>query len=780
MRAAALGVLVACLLALPARGQVLAFQEVNPTSSTLDPSDPDGASGGRTNGLAIAPGNNQVLYGATEWGGLYKSTNRGLTWTRLDRHRPNATWDVEIDPSNANRVYATSFHDGRAASQAGINVSVDAGANWTRPASVTPPSGFCNVTADRLELSAFGISIDPALPATAYAGTACGLAKSTNSGVSWTYIDPTPATLATRVWDVVAHNGGIVDVCGDDGHLRTTDGGATWRQGTGLNAGRCSLAVSPDEPYVLLAVVGTTIFETTNADALTPSWANTRTNPSPQGRIPFVATNQRSDAVGNIFDLWFGDVSLHRVTCTTPAPPASGGPPRCGTGTTPAWSGPYTRSAGAHDDTGALVFDSQAANDACPVLLSSDGGVWRNTTITSPACHVPTWEQPNVTPRALWPFAVSGADQPGATAEDLYFGNQDNGSFGTTNAGAATPTWTNRDCCDGFDDAAEPDGVVYSICCFGGGGRSTRFYRRGSGFTGGAQLNTYPAGGLPTTFQFPDVVVAWATHSYAMLTRDCTVGTGGCPSADGGLFVTTNITAAPIVWTELGAASEPASTNFCGLYVGVSGGTPTFFAQKGGCNSTGTTDQMWKFVGTSPGGTWTQLAALPNGGGYGIFAVDPRDPSRLFASGLTAGTANMYRSTDGGSSWAAMPALDALMGNATFPMRNTRGPTNFTGFNGYWQPSLIAVDPLNSSVVIAGGMDSGVFISTNGGSTFTLVTDPVDGTGATPHIPRPRYAYMDVDAGQNRRLFIGSQGRGIWRLTLDSTVPVDLLGFEVR
>lgn len=776
----ALGSLLTLLAAAQPAAQVLSYQDVSPTSSSLDPSDPDGASGGRTNGLATTPGDNQVLYAATEWGGLYKTTDRGVTWTRLGGHRPNATWDVEVDPSNASRVYATSFYDGRAATQAGISVSTDAGATWTRPASVTPPVSFCNVAADRTELSAFGISIDPAAPATAYVGTACGLAKTTDSGGSWAYVDPTPATLATRVWDVVVHHGGIVDACGDDGHLRSTDGGATWRQGSGLAAGRCSIAASPDESYVLLAVVGTTIYETTNADVATPTWTATRTNPSPQGRIPFVATNQRADSGGNVFDLWFGDVSLYRVTCTTPAVPASGGAPRCGAGTAPAWSGPYTRSAGGHDDMGDVAFDSQAANDACPVLMSSDGGVYRNTTTTSPGCHVPTWEQPSVTPRALWPFALSGADQAGTTAEDLYFGNQDNGSFGATNLGAASPTWTNRDCCDGFDDAAEPDGVVYSICCYGGGGRSTRYFRRGTGFAGGSELNAYPPSGLSPGFIFPDVVTRWASHSFAMITRDCTVGSGGCVSADGGLFVTADITASPIVWTELGGATEPASNNFCGVYVGVSGSTPTFYVQKGGCNSTTTTDQMWKFTGTSPSASWTQLAALPNGGGFGVFAVDPANPSRLYASGLTASTANLYRSTDAGASWQPLAQLDGLMGNATFPMKASRGPTSFTGFGSYWQPSLLAVDPANSNVVVAGGQDSGVFLSTDGGSTFTLITDPVDGTGATPHLPRPRQAYFDIEPAQNRRLYLASQGRGIWRLTLDSSVPVLLQRLDVE
>ena len=50
------------------------------------------------------------------------------------------------------------------------------------------------------------------------------------------------------------------------------------------------------------------------------NWANLG-NPQRQGRIPFVVTNQRSNADGdpNVFDLWAGDVQLFRAGCTTPA-----------------------------------------------------------------------------------------------------------------------------------------------------------------------------------------------------------------------------------------------------------------------------------------------------------------------------------------------------------------------------------------------------------------------------------------------------------------------------
>jgi len=42
----------------------------------------------------------------------------------------------------------------------------------------------------------------------------------------------------------------------------------------------------------------------------------------------------------------------------------------------------------------------------------------------------------------------------------------------------------------------------------------------------------------------------------------------------------------------------------------------------------------------------------------------------------------------------------------------------------YPQPTLVAFDPADPDILVAGGADSGVFISTNGGTRWQLVTDP--------------------------------------------------------
>lgn len=82
-----------------------------------------------------------------------------------------------------------------------------------------------------------------------------------------------------------------------------------------------------------------------------------------------------------------------------------------------------------------------------------------------------------------------------------------------------------------------------------------------------------------------------------------------------------------------------------------------------------------------------------------------------------------------------------------------------------FQPTLIAFDPEDPDIIVAGGRESGVFLSSDGGDRWALLTDPFGTSSIIPHLPRPFFAHFDHEAGETR-VYVGSAGRGVWRIEL--------------
>jgi hypothetical protein len=122
----------------------------------------------------------------------------------------------------------------------------------------------------------------------------------------------------------------------------------------------------------------------------------------------------------------------------------------------------------------------------------------------------------------------------------------------------------------------------------------------------------------------------------------------------------------------------------------------------------------------------------------------------------------MVFSINGGASWSDLSTLDtAMTGGGTYQYQNTLGPTDFTGFGGYAQPTLVAFSPFDTKTLVAAGADSGLFLSIDTGATWRTVTDN-SGTAGHPHVPRPKFASFDHQDG-TLTTFIGTQGRGVWK-----------------
>ena len=203
-----------------------------------------------------------------------------------------------------------------------------------------------------------------------------------------------------------------------------------------------------------------------------------------------------------------------------------------------------------------------------------------------------------------------------------------------------------------------------------------------------------------------------------------------------------------------------------------------FFAQTGQCTGRGL-DQVWRLDGTGDT-TWARIDNTDGlAGGFGVFAVDPTDADRIFASALGGATPQMVASDDGGTNWETDPELDALMtGNGVFKYTNQSGPSTNNGsaraqFQGYPQPTLLAVSPLDGNVVLAGA--AGVFLSVDGGGNWSLVTDPINpASSGIAHLPRPRFAYFDNEPAARSPLTLARKAGACsgWRSAYLPLTPV--------
>jgi uncharacterized repeat protein (TIGR01451 family) len=740
--------------------------------------------------LAAVPGDASTYFAASEVGGLFKSMNGGGLWSHLDGYLPGTAWDVDVAPGGA-RVYATSFNEGRTDTTAVLQVSTDGGVTWSGRLPA-PPAGCAAERA--AQPSGFGIALRPGT-SEVLAGTNCGLARSTDDGGVWTRFDPTPNDgTANSVWDVVALPGGRTYACGDDGLLMSLTGApGTWVNlgpPSPFPGGFCSLAVSPEEANVVFAMfaapilfgevfaaVGGTLFQgvvafdgTGTASGVT--WIVLPNPDAPIGgakaRLPFVVTNDRSTG----YDVWAGIGNMVRGTCATPAVP-SPTTSRCTSWAGTLISDAFTDFNGqlpqeAHGDSGDLVFDPTTSVDACPTLYSSDGGIYKNSLTQSPACHDPDFQGANIGLHAFLLWDMEGVSFAGADDEDLYFGTQDNGLYYTSDAGKSAPTWKHGVGGDTYDLAADASTVVVSS----NGGDVTAGDR---GFVNMDANGTWGVIAANPPLDIPGFIARAGSGRYFIAINT--------PSSYGGTAIPVGVRDVPSVKTSpLGSAlgTWTSAKPPCHIEVGVGPAGPQPYILAGRCfwpdsgaRSPFAGDELWTYKEVSPGvSDWVQIPAppktpggsVPAGTGFGLVAVDPSDASRLYASIVGDGDPRMMRSNDGGSSWTYDAELTNLMsgGGEFIPYPQVTGDGIFP----YLQPLMVTFDPEDPNFLVAGGASSGVFVSSDGGQSWSLLTDPfTPGASGTPHLPRPMFAHFDHDKPGVVRVYLGT-GRGIWRVDL--------------
>ncbi len=236
-----------------------------------------GPVGNRVDAVAGVPGDPETYYAGAASGGVWKTTDGGITWTPVFDDEPvQSIGSLAVAPSDLSIVWAGTgepFIRSHISIGWGMYRSLDAGKTWKR-----------------MGLEKTGrisrVVIDPTNPDIVFAcalGTAYGpqqergVYRTTDGGASWTRVlfsdensgcsdlvmDPTnPHVLYAGTWQVQVHTWGRDSGGPGSGIFKSTDGGTTWRRLTGHGLperpfGKVGLGVAQTDPGRVYALIET-------------------------------------------------------------------------------------------------------------------------------------------------------------------------------------------------------------------------------------------------------------------------------------------------------------------------------------------------------------------------------------------------------------------------------------------------------------------------------------------------------------------------------------------
>ncbi len=284
---------------------VTPWESYMPSMVTVDPTDADTV---------------YACDAASAGGGIFKSTDGGINWSRLLDTMDNFNCGVLIDPTHPTTLYvsASMFINFQNDS---VLKSIDGGMNWSK--------------ADTGLLSGANLlAIDPLNPKTLYAD-AGGLYKTTDSGSHWSAVPstglPGGASVGGGLVIDPAHPSTFYTWIYGSGVYQSTNGGSTWSDITHNLASKnvTSLAMDPTQAGTLY--VGTdnaSAFQTTTGgttwSALNSGLTNTKIYRLVFDPTPPMTLYAATDA--GVFDIELGSYAVPTLTGLSPMSAQVGGP----------------------------------------------------------------------------------------------------------------------------------------------------------------------------------------------------------------------------------------------------------------------------------------------------------------------------------------------------------------------------------------------------------------------------------------------------------------------
>lgn len=692
--------------------------------------------GGRSRAVAIQPGNPNVMLASGVSGGIFRSTNAGLTWTPMDDAMQNmAVVAIEFAPGNPNIVYAGTgegYFNADAVRGDGVFKSTDGGLTWTKLEST-------NRSGTNIWSYVYALRVDPANSNNVFAATWGGVLRSTNGGDSWSTVLNRNYCLDLEFnWDanVAIASCGTLDLPGQV--FRSTNRGVNWG-GTPVlaeaNQSRTELAVSKSNPAVMYAAAA--FYEADNDEnyKFRGLWRSTDSGATWTLRSSHVDGNPFNAALLGDFDsacdgdpraqgwydlevavdpadpniVWVGGIDIFRSN--------DGG---ANFGRAGVWYEDGNKPYGIHADQHRIIFHPGFNGSTNQIMfVGNDGGIYRTDNSRASVTGLPSSNCSTQTnPAVIWNelndgFGVTqfyhGAVHPDADTNELLFvgGTQDNG------------TWFGDSDPNSWVEIFGGDGGYAAVDSDDGWDRFYTSYQNGNfiRWVWSPAQNRYVLS--EGTAGINDDSLAFITPFAMDPNNPKTLWTGGDT-----MWRTTNAMGG---WTQASAADVATEVSAVAVAPGnsnlVLAGTDE-----------GKILRNQSALSANSGSAWESVT-LASGGVISEITFDPNTPGRVYATQSRFFLPHVYRSDNNGATWTAIDKLNQAGGIPDIPVHT------------------LVVDPDDSERLYV-GTDLGLFVTTNGGGTWAVADSPL------PNTVVEKLSFIRHE-GQ-RKLAAFTHGRGAW------------------